>query len=527
MSVSITFNFISGRYHATPFGHHVNEGLVEWPPSPWRLLRALISVGYTSGVWNGSGPSSLARGLIYNLASELPGYDLPKGVSNHSRHYMPIGELRPDKIEKTTLGIDTWLRVTRHLTVTWSDLVLDNAEISLLNTLVSNMNYLGRSESWVAGKVITADDISPCINCHAERPGDLPRFGWEQVSLLAPLPYIDYEDWRQNELRSNSAQLYPKDLLDCLQKSTSWLRQRGWSQPPGSRRVLYYRKTDSINTSAPPLKPPATFQPSVKAMLLSVNDSSRSDGSLPTVYRTLPQAELLHRKLVGISLHYKELPAELVGKDASHAPLQDSHRHAHINPLDLDGDQRIDHILIWAPKGLGPSAQSVVRSVRNVPTKGRDEPLRLALAAVGELHDLPKLPEPYGRYAASLVLESSTWQSYTPFVPARYIKRHGKNTLEGQVCFELVSRGFPKPVNVRVLAPAHYSRSRPNDNLTYESAAQDWSVFRHFKIERRHKPRPPIVCGFAIRLEFADPVSGPIALGYGSHFGLGLFEACK
>ena len=30
--------------------------------------------------------------------------------------------------------------------------------------------------------------------------------------------------------------------------------------------------------------------------------------------------------------------------------------------------------------------------------------------------------------------------------------------------------------------------------------------------------------GFAIRLEFDEPIYGPIALGYGSHFGLGLFE---
>jgi len=39
-------------------------------------------------------------------------------------------------------------------------------------------------------------------------------------------------------------------------------------------------------------------------------------------------------------------------------------------------------------------------------------------------------------------------------------------------------------------------------------------------MEPRHLCR-----GFAVRLLFDDPVPGPIALGYGCHFGLGLFAA--
>ena len=40
----IKLTFPAGRYHATPWGRHVNEGVPEWPPSPWRLLRALVAV---------------------------------------------------------------------------------------------------------------------------------------------------------------------------------------------------------------------------------------------------------------------------------------------------------------------------------------------------------------------------------------------------------------------------------------------------------------------------------------------------
>ena len=41
--IAISLRLIAGRYHATPWGRHVNEGAVEWPPSPWRILRALVA----------------------------------------------------------------------------------------------------------------------------------------------------------------------------------------------------------------------------------------------------------------------------------------------------------------------------------------------------------------------------------------------------------------------------------------------------------------------------------------------------
>jgi CRISPR-associated protein Csb2 len=47
---------------------------------------------------------------------------------------------------------------------------------------------------------------------------------------------------------------------------------------------------------------------------------------------------------------------------------------------------------------------------------------------------------------------------------------------------------------------------------------------RHF-VARRREHAPPRELAFAVDIEFATPVSGPIALGYGSHFGLGLFAA--
>lgn len=44
MSVTISIRFLTGRAHLHPWQTHHSEGRVEWPPSQWRLLRALVAV---------------------------------------------------------------------------------------------------------------------------------------------------------------------------------------------------------------------------------------------------------------------------------------------------------------------------------------------------------------------------------------------------------------------------------------------------------------------------------------------------
>ena len=558
MAVSLAFRFLAGRYHATPSGHHVNEGLIEWPPSPWRLLRALISIGYTSGLWDGAGPSEVGRNLIEKLSCELPCYYVPKTIGTHSRHYMPIAKLENGR-EKTTLVFDTWAHIEdedQELIITWQDVTLEGAELFMLSNLVERLNYLGRSESWVEGRVTKNGETIPETNCFAEKRGEMPDRNCEQVALLAPENAEAYKNWCADRLEYELAQLplpkgkkpskrllkdrerikevYPKDLLDCLQKDTTWLRSHGWSRPPGSRRVFYWRQSDAISISARKKKLISRSGQRVKAMLLSLTNASRNDHALPSATRTLPQAELLHCALISIAAKVPgNLPQELTGRDEAGKPLQGAHEHAHINPLDLDKDGHLDHILVWATSELGAKAQAAIRAARKTFTKGGIEPLRLAVAATGDFPDLVGLVDEYGRddqgqRIARLTRPALNWQSVTPFVPPRYIKVRGKNSLEGQICAELRTRGLPNPSSITILAPSTYHHSvRPESGTGDENGMATWNHFRHFKLTRkRGGPQPPLNCWFAVRLEFESPIRGPIAIGYGSHFGLGLFEHC-
>ena len=70
--LALSFTFPAGRYHATPWDRHVNEGAVAWPPEPWRLLRGLIATWHHKVKHTGRHSESSLLGLIESLAQELP-----------------------------------------------------------------------------------------------------------------------------------------------------------------------------------------------------------------------------------------------------------------------------------------------------------------------------------------------------------------------------------------------------------------------------------------------------------------------
>ncbi len=538
---TLILRFPGRRYHATPWGHHVNEGQIEWPPSPWRLLRALIATGYATLRWPGDGPPPVARSLIEKLAGVLPRYRLPPGVGAHSRHYMPLAKFKNGR-EDTTLVFDTWAQVDDGtLAVTW-DATLSEEETRLLSELAERLGYLGRSESWVSARMARSDEPLPeGDDCYACDSAQAPGRGWEQVPLMAPLSVERYGRWRRAAIGTELAKLpavdttkkkltkeekkvleqrqalersYPPELVACLQTTTDWLRQLGWSQPPGSERVFYWRRTEALEAGAPKVRRKTVAVRSVEVMLLSMATASGNKHALPSVVRTLPQAELLHRALVKAASRNGDTPGKvLTGYDESGKPLTEPHRHAHLLPLDLDEDGHLDHILVWAPMRLHAAAQAAVRAVRATFTKGGVGPLRLALAATGNVAELAGLAGVYGEKLRSLIGSSAgatEWMSVTPFVPPRYLKKRGTNTLEGQVIAELSARGLPEPTDIRVLDPSQDQRQLR---------------MRHFIRSRRHGPAPPIDIAFSLALQFAEPRKGPLCLGYGCHFGLGLFAS--
>lgn len=523
---TVRFRFPGGRYHATPWGHHVNEGLIEWPPSPWRLLRAWLACGFAKLGWQDvSQMPSTARSLVEKLAAVLPFYQLPPATAAHSRHYMPTLE---GKAQKTTLVFDAWANVGQGALLIHWPCELDTEEAQLLGQLTAVLSYLGRSESWVEAQLTdempSEWNAMPCAQHEHRGPG------WEQVSLMAAISPTDYQQWREAQVQealrpfqsqkqtapvkkkqAQAIEPYPPDLLSCLTKDTAWWKGHGWSQPPGSRRVLYWRRSDALQISVP-VQRRRPGGVTVECMLFAVTSPSGNRSALPPVTRTLPQAELLHRALVARAARGGDTPCSvLTGRDTNGRPLRGhQHAHAHTIPLDLDGDGRLDHILVFARMGLDATAQRAIRALRRTWAKGSADDLQLAVVGSGDRDALRALPPPLGAAVARILgplAGATVWQSLTPFVPPKTLDRRRTRRLEGQVQMELASRGLPLAHKVELdLA------------LTRK--------LRHFVRRRGHGGRPPHQdAGYGLRLHFAEPVRGPLLLGYAAHYGLGLFEA--
>src|ERR1700681_2435597 len=146
----IEFTFPAGRYHATAWGRHVNEGVPEWPPSPYRLVRALYDA------WKRKRPEweePRVNSLLSTLSSAPPLYRLPDATVSHTRSFLSKNEEDP---QSKTLIFDGFVVLSPRSTVLmgWPEAALDVRASNDLDKLLSVLNYLGRSESWIEARVV-------------------------------------------------------------------------------------------------------------------------------------------------------------------------------------------------------------------------------------------------------------------------------------------------------------------------------------------------------------------------------------
>lgn len=524
----LRFTFPGKRYHATPWGAHVNEAQVEWPPSPWRVYRALLATGMNKLGWREDDLPSAAYELIDALSAVLPEYELSEPLTAaHTRHYMPIPG-------NTTKVFDGFAHVgDQPLRMSWA-VDLTPAAFALFERLATGLSYLGRAETWIEATLtegaLTSANCRPCTSPELDEHA-------EPVTLLAPMTAAEFATWRMRQLAERPEKaaagrarrprgkagpsLIPDTLVDSMMRTTDELQRQGWNMPPGTRRVLYARPRDTLVTAQPAkARSLRVVRDPVEFALIALTSYAARGEVLPRLERSVPQMEQLHRALAKRLDLLPGRPAcpALTGRSNNddNNPLQSGHRHAHYIPLSLSGRDAIDHILVYAPMGLDEPAQAVLERLTWIfsadaserrDAEDRDERNRLTttLVATG---DRTILRDALTRHSAPDILASSTtWESLTPFVAPRFVKNN--HPLDAQVRAELRSRNITTEVDIEPL---------PQDKLL------EAGFLRFVRFRRRDKPQPPSPRPWYLRLRFAEPVSGPLALGYASHFGLGLFK---
>ncbi len=516
--IAIAFRFpAGGRYHATAWGTHVNEGVPEWPPSPWRILRALIATAR----WKSGGPTSAEPPRLRDLVEQLaaappPRYALPPAAAAHTRHYLPLGDLERSK------AFDTFVQAVPDalLVVLW-EAELAPALREYLAALLARLPYLGRAESLCEAELLPADlSPLPLANVLPSAPGAPPSPEFETVRLLAPLPPADYAAWvaprlgapgRKRTDRERAA-LPPPDLFTALHLDTADWRDTGWSQPPGSRWLEYTRPARPFQLAAPPapLARPSRISLSGNSPQVRLPTVARFALQAPvreSITRALSLGERFHRALCA-----RSTAAPVFSGKRDGTPIE-GHDHAYYF-TECDERGLITHLTVVARMGFDLVALQALRSLRETWAQGSPG-LKCLLLGVGHSDDFPGLP---------LLRTSRDWISHTPFIPVRHVQRsrNGKPRLdaacgcprggpEHDLRRLLKENGFPAPAFIESI-----------EALELPGRRVRWPLFlrdRQHGIGTGAVGRP----GYGFRLRFDQPIQGPLALGYGAHFGLGLF----
>lgn len=520
--IAIALEFPAGRYHATPWRRHVNEGAVEWPPSPWRILRALVAV------WKRSAAeiSQAEVEAILRTLAEPPEFVLPKASTGHTRHFMPWYKKGP---EDRTLVFDAFVTVPKsaHVLVRWPSASLDNDRIQLLGRIARNLNSLGRAESWCTAEIATDSATVSGFTC-VPLNGDPPE-NWETIRVLCADPAYAFSSnglvghGRKSRSKTTLGAVPVNDPPWNLCVGTLQLEREGWSDPPGSKWVRYAQPRDCFKVE---LKQARCASRSAK---IQVARFALDSTVLPQVTETLQVAEAARRTLIGIYGRLTEVNGVrgrsrvLSGKDERGKPLED-HTHAYYLPSDEDGDGRLDHLTVFACAGFTVEDRRALDHLRELRT-GRDceerHPLRLLLMGVGTTSEYTPGPLQSSRY----------WRSTTPYIATHYAKTRGRGRIDLRAPLQCESflqdnlRG-----QLASLWPELFEQALPEVQIEPE-----WDLNHAFRVRgrwrsiefQRFRSKPSDDGGRrlagAFRLSFARLVRGPIAVGHSSHFGMGLF----
>jgi CRISPR-associated protein Csb2 len=235
---------------------------------------------------------------------------------------------------------------------------------------------------------------------------------------------------------------------------------------------------------------------------------------------TIILADRVHAALVSLS----NGSSIFTGCDEQGRPLQ-GNRHAFVfcesnKALAKGADGEITHITIYAPAGFDYEDQKAMRALDRI-WRVDDLEIRVILQGVGQ-------PQVFGgtdleRGQCPLLARSRAWVSRTPFISTRHPKVTRAGALKRDAsglqigCPEHELRrllglaGFPKPVAVEPVAGTMLGeRNVP------------WHAFLRRRETGRGRPAAN-GAGYGFRIEFAEAVQGPMAVGYGAHFGMGGF----
>lgn len=505
MKLCLAQTFPLGRFHATPwkvFPYDDPHG--EWPPSPWRLLRALLA---RSHQWErerepGAVTDEHRVTLVHAFTTSEISWRLPEfswrgpGLRQYQPaefKKMPSAAKEPGMMAyNTTKVLDNfWLTAGDDDPLLW---ILDGGDwdpptIDLLDGCLDRLTYFGRAESITAIRRLAGSIREPNCRLQAHRSA-------RSVPVLCP--GVDA-------------------TLELLQMTTDDKPVRESTVPPGA--VWRYAER--------PPRPAARQSPVRRGRVKPrVNFLQFALGSHVTP--SLDHVALLTNRFRGRAVRaylkgefgvnggwekagacQRDAVVLLLGKGAEGQALT-GHRHVYLAIWFDPKTKKPARLIAWRSSPFDEKEQNALLTAASQPLSlgynqvprmggGRD-PWRVHLVPLDSA-----VPRPPGFSSGE---QYAAWESMTPYVPPRHVydKRGKEKTGESpekQLSRELERIGLPT-ARIERLGGSRWvkvHRTKRGDANASNASKR----------------------GLHFRLDFSTPVCGPLALGHSSHFGLGLF----
>lgn len=464
MTICLEMILIAGRYDA---GGGQDPRVEEWPPHPARAFSAMRSVA--------SDPEDLE---VLRQFEQLPPpvIHASEATAGSTRAFVVTNKLEATGGNLTHPGRTSGLRERRSahpvnptVQFLWPNLALANQHLlERLNELAQRVPYLGRSTSTVLMHVRQIGTSEPPEGLDVFVPGTLQDF-----EMRVRVPYPGYTD----ELNA----LHDAGLP-------------AWQASDGGRAAQPYRRLTvggvRRETPTPAVLPVHSHYRDL--VVLRFVDR-RPDGRLTSLFTAALRSHVMSQTV-------DPLPLALHGHGIDGQP------HVAYLGLPVCGSPHADGHLVGLAVAIPhmdeQERRHVIRGVLGVTGDARI-PLRVpGIRGDVALVYRPDEPRPLAATASAWVRASRQWVTATPIVLDRYPKN---GDLSAGVAHSFALAGLPEPVQVEV-----------------STAAMTEGGVQMLPRDLPRRARGRVFCH--ARVTFDRPVAGPLLVGAGRYFGVGLLK---
>jgi len=505
MPVVVEVALLAGRYHAHVWGEaQFAMAGPEWPPSPWRLLRALASVGYETrpAPSTGTERDDLIEKLGRCCAPEMW---LPATAFREVRYYQPLKQKEDRALHHDFFAVPEGGRFYFVF-----DVELSEEEKRLLNVLLGRLRYLGRAESRAVLR-LRNDVTGPPRGFFRVLPNDRAAGigAWTPRRVLCPSADRDFRAsdlWMSRQAGSPKRTKRPKaapaaagvpmHLVDALLSDRKPL-------PDGTRWIEYAQPEGSVVQE-------------LRCSRRSRTTSEKRAKVNTVVFRLCRRIPIPIGDLVAVARAYRDAVVRcfeavtrgshsctLTGREEDGSVAR-GHRHVYYLPQPEIGGLEIATLVVRVPSGVLLS-QEELDALLTV------ERIQLH---VDDRYPITLVPEKVNEGA---VVPSRYWKSLTPFLPPHGHRAGRPATLPELQLASCIEKccGFTPLSATAVSGPGGTGIRTPVRTHEYGVAMQGSLGAATWRFTRR------LAHWFTV--EFTTPIMLSTPLGTDAHFGLGQF----